>query len=211
MQITSLTERQPASELQHVIALIQEGNRDEGAELFMKMGEQKVVRHLMIRFQWSEAEATSILHDAFLLIESQIRSESITYLTISFIKRVCENLGANEYRKLMVQQSRFENFATEEKQSLQQEYMDAYGIDIYGESEHQPESGSRYQQALLAFGQLTENTRRLIKARFVDGLSHAEIAESFPNIRSADTSKTQLSRCLKYWRKAIKDLSTSGS
>ena len=176
----------------------------------MNMGGQKVVRHLMIRFQWSEEEATSILHDAFLLIEPQIVSGEVSYLTLAFIKRVCENLGANEYRKLMVQQNRFESFAAEEKEKLQDEYLSEFGIDIYA-GEDPDDSPNRYQKALLAFGQLQENCRKLIRARFVDGMSHAEIAETFPNIRSADTSKTQLSRCLRYWRKSIDNFSTNDS
>ena len=188
-----------------IVMMIQTGQRDAAVQAFVAQVGESLRNILSKRYRWTKAEAETLIHDTFLLIEEKILAGSLEKFNFSYVKRICLNLGANQYRHVLVQQNRFQGFVERFREEYFETLRSYSGIDLelYGGESQLP---IRYKKALLAFENLGKKCQQLIKLRHVQDLSHQEIAQQLDNVKHADSSKTLLNRCMKKWQSLLKSL-----
>lgn len=166
--------------------------------------EPYVVKFLQSHYRWDHAEAMSIYHDASLLVLDQLKANKIVEINKTYFIKVCKNLGANYYRKVLKERESFCTYWEEFQRQYQEEVKDLYGIEIFDSSEYDDDSKAHI--ALRAFSLLSEKCQSIIRAKYLDELSHKAIAERSIYVNSANSAKTVLNRCIKYWKKFNKKM-----
>ncbi|MEM9337275.1 MAG: hypothetical protein AAGA66_00990 [Bacteroidota bacterium] len=163
---------------------------------------EDAMRLLQHTHHWSPSEAATIFHDACLLVLDQLTNKKIDEINKSYFLKVCKNLGANTYRRALKEKMTFASYRDEIQQEYQKTIQNNYGITLFDAAPDE----SRSQKALRAFSMLSEKCQKIIRAKYVDELSHKHIAQQSVHVNSENSAKTVLSRCLKYWKKLNKQL-----
>jgi len=157
-----------------------------------------VVNFIQFKYRWSRHEADTIYNDACLVALEQLKKGAIKNISSAYIIRICKNLGANNYRKLLTEKERFLDYYNNTKKSYQESVAENYGIELFDSATNNYSSPAR--QALRAFSMLSKKCQELISMKYIDDESHNYIAENSKHVSTAESSRTVLSRCIKYWR-----------
>lgn len=173
------------------------------ADYFIKRWEIEAVSYIQRLLYWNKQEAQSLYHDACLVIINQLKSGRIESVGKGYLLQTCKHLGANNWRKLLRDRRKFDQYCKEERELFQHSAKEKYGIDIFSE---ETADSNHDRKALRAYSLLKENCRKLIALKYIDDKSHKEIADVSEHVNSADSAKTTLSRCMKYWKRTLNKL-----
>ncbi|TRX47247.1 sigma-70 family RNA polymerase sigma factor [Fulvivirga sp. M361] len=161
---------------------------------------KEVIRFLQSRYHWSKEDAQTIFNDAYLLSLEHLSQKRIKEITKYYLKSVAQKIGANLSRH-HARKPRFVSLVNETIAILDHQLYLEYHIRAFEYDET-----TQVSQARRAFCLLEDNCQQLINLKYVMEFSHKEIAQKLQI--TPDSCKTQLSRCLKYWKKWFHSLST---
>ncbi len=157
----------------------------------------EIVKTIQKHYSWDRHEAQTIYHDACLLVLQQIKDGTVEEINKAYLIKVCKNLGANQYRKSLKEKKRFSRYWVETSKTYQETIHKNYGITLFEPEEYLEIYALK---ALRAFSLLDKKCQQIIQLKYVSGHSHKTIADHSLHINTADSAKTTLNRCLKYWR-----------
>lgn len=163
----------------------------------ISMYKSEMVRFLQRHYYWDKHDAQTIYHDACLIVLQQLKRGTLQEVNKSYLRKVCKNLGANEYRKGLKEKKLFSAYWTETSRAYLDTIQKSYGMAVF-ESDECLEIHAK--KALRAFSMLDDKCQQIIQLKYVKGHSHKIIADLSEYISTADSAKTTLNRCLKYWR-----------
>ncbi len=163
----------------------------------MKNFKSELVRFLQKHYYWDKHEAQTIYHDACLLVLQQLKKGSLQEINKAYLLKTCKNIGANAYRKGLREKKQFLAYWIETSKAYLDTLYKNYGVSVFEPEEHLEVHA---RKALRAFSMLDEKCQQIIQLKYVNGHSHKAIANQSVHINTADSAKTTLNRCLKYWR-----------
>jgi hypothetical protein len=181
-------------------SLIHEGHNEEACRLvFGSLGDD-IVNQLTYLYRWGRDEATSIFHDAYLLIEGKIADNEIKTFNKTYFLSTCKFIGANQYRKCIRHKERMNGFVKEEMKQFNESVNGYCDIQIFNDEEELPVD---WQKALRSFSLLNKNCQKYIRLKFVEQKSHVDIIKIVTNISTIRASITTLNRCIKRWKELL--------
>lgn len=219
-------------QIKEAVELIADGHAANGFNVLYNVCCDNAVRHILSKTRITDkGDAVCVFDDAILKINEDIKNGSFKYINdkafYEYLNLTCFNLANNGLLKLKVlirKQSRgkviqfikrFTSFeALKDKESVfidrlnelrDEEYENVrinFGINL----KEVKGAGIREMEYLAAFRKLKSECKILIVCRYCLGMMHEEIQHLLKDdyrIGSADTGKTKLHRCIKYWRKLM--------
>ncbi|MEO9964574.1 MAG: RNA polymerase sigma factor [Reichenbachiella sp.] len=175
------------------------------ADLFIRSWESEAISYIQHFLYWEKEEAQTLYHDACILVLDQLKKGRIESIAKGYLFKTCKNLGANTWRKAHRRKLSYEKYCKEERTLLEDAVANKYDIAIFEDEEEDFLLESK--KALRAFSLLKSKCQEIINLKYVEGKSHQDIADDLGHLGSVNSAKTTLSRCLKYWKKILKDLS----
>lgn len=172
------------------------------ADTFIKSWEREAISYIQRVLFWERTEAQLLYHDACLIVLDQLKKGHLHSVGKGYLFKTCKNLGANAWRKLLKQRKQYDQYCIEERNEFENDIYEKYNIDLFEEEDQDQES----RRALRAFSLLSKSCQQLITFKYIDEHSHQSIALASQDISSANCSKTKLSRCMKYWKRKLNEL-----
>jgi hypothetical protein len=203
-----------------IVRLIKEDKLDQSLKMISKklMNDCMGLIYKNTRLE-NPHEAMNLFYDAFLTFAHKVQSGSFLYegekQTEGYFKTSCV-FKAKEYKRGVYNQpeiipidliekyaDEFDNEYENQRNKLQQEYMEYAGLDIWGENEKE---NLKFNSLVPFFHQLEDECKFIIFLKHIIGLSHEEIADKlglFYQIGNSDVSKTTLNRCMNELRRMV--------
>lgn len=188
------------------VKLLREGKKNEACGIVFEKFENDIIRYLIRTYGWDEEEAKSIFYDAYLLLQDKLINNEIDTFNKTYLVKICKNIGANEYRKVRTQKTKFNQFIIEAKCRFDEEIRDYAGITIWDNQEEIDCENTNYNKALRAFTMLGEKCRKILELKFIDNQSHKDIASKIEGINTERSSITTMKRCLQKWKAFIAEM-----
>ncbi|MBT4967593.1 MAG: sigma-70 family RNA polymerase sigma factor [Bacteroidetes bacterium] len=189
-----------------VCELIASGKSDQACSIFMLSWRSRLLSYLR-RYRWSQEEAMELIHDAYLLIEKKINTGDLKTFNITYVKKICKNLGANSWRKNIRKKNEFLAYASIVKKELNETFKNNFNIELFEEDE----MASDHRLTLRAFDLLNDKCRAIIRMKHVDHLNHDDIVNKTDSISNVNSSKSILNRCMKAWKTFIEKIKSEAN